>query len=67
MCLEAIRRLLDPDFVGYRMKPGWRGPLPFYRGLCPRHGPYESYPHGYRGILVCPACQGERDRKNSTP
>jgi len=46
-------------YVGHRMQPGWRGPLPFYAFRCPEHGLVVNYPQGFSHILRCPICQEE--------
>ena len=54
---KIILKLFGIVFTENRMKPGWRGPLPFYAFKCPVHGLVENYPHGYNERLKCPLCQ----------
>lgn len=43
-------------YTQHRKREGWKGALPFYVVMCPVHGPYEEYPHGFRRRLMCPKC-----------
>jgi len=58
---EILRyRRTGAEFLGFIMRPGWRGELPYYRFKCTVHGYVDGYPHGYNKELVCPYCeQGE--------
>lgn len=61
----------DGIYIGHRTRPGWYGPLPFYRFWCPKHGFVENYPQSHYQILYCPECQDEhlakqRRRQRST-
>jgi len=62
---EAEKRLVSrlfswwTGYVEHRRYPGWRSYLPFYRRVCPRHGEYLAYPHGFKGYLPCPECLRE--------
>ncbi len=47
-------RLFGIVFIERRIRPGWKGPLPFDAFKCPVHGLVEDYPHGYRGVLRLP-------------
>ena len=49
-------------YVEHRQLEGWKGPLPFYRFRCPKHGMVESYLHGYYEVLRCPECDKEAKR-----
>lgn len=49
-------RILGRIYIGHRKREGWSKPNPFYLANCPEHGPYEDYPHGFRGKLLCPKC-----------
>jgi len=53
---KIILKLNGRVFVGNRMKPGWRGSLPFYTFKCPEHGLVEDYPREFKGRLECPQC-----------
>jgi len=46
----------DAEFLGFIMKPGWSGELPYYRFKCTVHGYVENYPQGFSGTLYCPHC-----------
>jgi len=46
-------------YLGHLKMPGWRGELPFYAFVCPKHGVKVSYPSGFRGRLICDECQKE--------
>jgi hypothetical protein len=52
-------RRSDAEFLGFLMKPGWRGELPYYRFRCPVHGSVENYPKGYDEALLCPPASEE--------
>ena len=47
-------------YIRHEQRPGWRRPLPIYLAVCPRHGPFLDYPHGYNERLDCPICLEER-------
>ena len=53
-------RLGLPVRVGSVTREGWRGSLPFYAFMCPKHGEVFNYPQGYNGRLDCPVCLRER-------
>ena len=53
---KIILKLSGHVFTEYRMKPGWKSPIPFYAFKCDKHGLVEDYPHGYEGRLDCPKC-----------
>ena len=53
-------RLGLPVRVGSVKREGWRGPLPLYAFMCPKHGEVTSYPQGYDERLNCPVCLRER-------
>lgn len=55
---KIILKLNGRVFVGNRVKPGWRGSLPFYAFECDEHGLVEDYTHGYEERLECPKCGG---------
>lgn len=43
-------------YLEKRLKPGWKGPLPFYIAKCKEHGYFEDYPHSWDEYLTCPEC-----------
>jgi hypothetical protein len=47
-------------FIGYFVKEGWKGSLPFYAFKCPTHGTVANYPMGYEKRLECPVCLEKR-------
>ena len=53
---KMILKLRGRVFIGNRVKPGWRGSLPFYAFMCDEHRLVKNYPHGYEGRLECPKC-----------
>ena len=60
---QRIRmRLNGYIYIGHRIRPGWRAPLPFYLFKCPVHGMVQNYPMGYAEILRCPLCDEEAKR-----
>ena len=65
LSLNLVQRLklrfLGQAYIGHRIRPGWKGSLPFYAFECQRHGVVVNYPHGYSQRLECPLCQNEED------
>ena len=49
-------------YVEHRQLEGWKGPLPFYRFRCRKHGLVESSLHGHYKILRCPECDKENQK-----
>ena len=41
---KLILKLVGCVYLGDRVKPGWRGSLPFYAFECDEHGLVENYP-----------------------
>ena len=66
LSIKEQRYRLDRGYIGHRIKPGWKGSLPFYRFQCPKHGLVENYPMGYEEILHCPECDKEEYRATTT-
>lgn len=58
---KLMLKLAGSVFVGYRRKPGWTAPLPFYVVKCKEHGYFIDYPHGHREYFICPKCLERRD------
>ncbi len=54
-------RLFGKVYLEHRQHDGWSGALPFYLVECHAHGPFEDYPHGFKGKLRCPVCQEAED------
>ena len=65
--LKRIRyHRFDGTYIGHKIRPGWRGSLPFYRFFCPKHGVVENYPQGYAEVLRCPKCVEEHLQRQRT-
>ena len=52
-------RLGFPVYLGKYRRVGWTGDLPFYAYICPDHGLFVDYGHGYDNYIVCPKCLKE--------
>ena len=50
---KIILKLVGCVYIGDRVNPGWRGPLPFYAFKCEEHGIVENYSHGYEKTFEC--------------
>ncbi len=55
---KFLARMGVTVFLGYGIREGWTGELPFYLFKCPRCKQLRvDYRHGHQGYLLCPVCK----------